>query len=102
MDDLPVQTLPTNHPTKKDVLPKTYAQIILAAKWLVHFQVCPPTHSDDLCHLFCLYPSSMVTYLTMKTMPGWDTHTHTKKLISGSFRDGLNIEREREREIDHR
>ena len=42
-----------------DVLPKTFVQIILAAKWLVRHSssVRLPTNSDDLCLLFCLYPS---------------------------------------------
>ena len=31
-DDLPVHTIPNNHPTKMDVLPKTLDQIILTAK----------------------------------------------------------------------
>ena len=35
MDDHSVHTIPNYHPTKKDVLPKTLVQIILAADWLV-------------------------------------------------------------------
>ena len=34
MDDHSVHTTPNQHPTKMDVLPKTFVQIILAAKWL--------------------------------------------------------------------
>ena len=34
-DDLPVHTTPKHHHSKMDVLPKTFLQIILAAKWLV-------------------------------------------------------------------
>ena len=34
MDDLPVHTIPSHHTTKMDGLPKTFVQIILAAKWL--------------------------------------------------------------------
>ena len=30
----PVHTIPNHHPTKKDVLQKTFVQIILAANWL--------------------------------------------------------------------
>ena len=37
------------------VFPKTFLQIILAAKSLVqHSSVCPPTISDDLCLNFLL------------------------------------------------
>ena len=38
MDDHPVHTIPNHHRNKSykmDVLPKTFVQIILAAKWLV-------------------------------------------------------------------
>ena len=35
MDDHPVHTIPNHCPTKMDVLPKTFVQIILAAKWLM-------------------------------------------------------------------
>ena len=56
MDDHPVHTTPNHHPPKMDVLPKTFLQIILAAKWLVHgIQVHPPNSSDDLCLLFCFF-----------------------------------------------
>ena len=41
MDDHPVQALPIHHPTKMDVLPKTFIQIILAAKW--HSSTSPQT-----------------------------------------------------------
>ena len=47
MDVHPVPTIPNHHPIKMDVLPKTFVQIILAAKWLVR----PPSSSDDLCLL---------------------------------------------------
>ena len=60
MFDHPVRTIPNHHPTKKDVLPKFVVQIILAAKWLVwHFKYVFQAKSEDLCRLFCLYPSSM-------------------------------------------
>ena len=60
MDDHLVHTIPNHHPTKMDVLPKTFVQIILAAKWLVrHSSIRPPNNSDNLSLLFCLYPSSM-------------------------------------------
>ena len=37
------------------VLPKTFLQIILAAKWLLrHSSIRPLNSSDDLCLLFCL------------------------------------------------
>ena len=32
LDDLPVHTTPNLHPPKMDVIPKTFLQIILAAK----------------------------------------------------------------------
>ena len=35
MDDHSVHTIPNPHPSKMDVLPKTFIQIILATKWLV-------------------------------------------------------------------
>ena len=41
MDDHPVQALPIHHPTKMDVLPKTFIQIILAAT-VNGIQVRPP------------------------------------------------------------
>ena len=49
-----IHTTPNHHPAKKDVLPKTFLQIILAAKWLGGIQVHPSNSSDDLCLLFCL------------------------------------------------
>ena len=55
MDDHPVHTIPNRHPTKSDFSIQDLFQIILAAK--CHgIQVHPPTNSDDLCLLFCLYP----------------------------------------------
>ena len=50
-----------HQPTKLNVLPKTCLQIVFAAKWLVLHSsaVSPPTSSDDLCLLFCIYPSSI-------------------------------------------
>ena len=35
MDDNPVHTIPNQHPTIRDVLLKTFVQIIIAVKWLV-------------------------------------------------------------------
>ena len=35
INDHPVDTIPNHHPTKMDVLPITFVQIILAANWLV-------------------------------------------------------------------
>ena len=53
-----VHTTPNHHPTKMDVLSKSFLQIILCANWLVrHSSTFPSTSSDDLCLLFCLYPS---------------------------------------------
>ncbi len=64
MDDHQVHATPNHHPTKMDVLPKTFLQINLAAKYEKLFAVFkywtyPPTSSDDLCLLFCIFPSSM-------------------------------------------
>ena len=43
------QCTPNHHPTKMDVLPKTFVQIILAAKWLVRLSsTSPPNNSDEL------------------------------------------------------
>ena len=54
-----VHTTPNHHPTKMDVLSKSFLQIILCANWLVrHSSTFPSTSSDDLCLLFCLYPST--------------------------------------------
>ena len=60
-DDHQVHTIPSHHPTQMDVLPKTFFQIIHAAKWLVRHSstVRPSINKDDLCLPFCLYPSSM-------------------------------------------
>ena len=45
MDDLPVHTIPSHHPSKMDVLPKTFLKIILAPKWLVwHCSMSPNQH----------------------------------------------------------
>ena len=44
-----------------DVLPKALVQNILETKWFsAAFKFIPPNNSDDLCLLFCLYPSSML------------------------------------------
>ena len=46
--------------TKMDVFPKPFVRIILAPKWLVwHSSIRPPVNGDDLCHIFCLDPTSM-------------------------------------------
>ena len=42
MDDHPVHTTPNHHPTKMDVLPKPFFQIILTAKWLVRHSSTSP------------------------------------------------------------
>ena len=34
-----------------------YKTSLLQNSWC--FQICPPNHSDDICLLFCLYPSSV-------------------------------------------
>ena len=56
MDDNLVHTTPNHHTPNMDVFPKTFLQIILAAKWLqCGIQVRPPNSNDDLCFLFCLF-----------------------------------------------
>ena len=45
MDDHPFHmtcSIPNHHPTKMDVLPKFFVQIILAAKWLVRHSSTSP------------------------------------------------------------
>ena len=42
MDDHPVHTKPNPHPTKIDVLPKTFLQVILGAKYLVQHSSMSP------------------------------------------------------------
>ena len=60
LDDLPVLTIPNHHPSKMDVLLKTFLQIIRAAKWPVRHSSTSQNSSDDLCLLFCINPSSTV------------------------------------------
>ena len=63
MDDHLVHTIPSHQPTKMDVLPKTFVEIILVAKWLVqHLGMRPPTTRDNLCLLFCIYPLVYETF----------------------------------------
>ena len=60
MADHSVHTILNHYPTRMDVLPKMFVQIILASKWLVrHSSTRPPFNSDSLCLPFCLYPSSI-------------------------------------------
>ena len=75
MNDHLVHTIPNHHPSKMDVLPKPFFQIILAAKCLVRHSsryllyLCPPTNSDDHCILFCFNPSSMVIHIWPGSSP---------------------------------
>ena len=55
LDDLPVYTIPNQHPPKMDVLPKTFLHSSLRHS----FQVHPQNSSDDLFLLFFMNPSSM-------------------------------------------
>ena len=61
-----VHTIPNHHPPKRDVLPITFLQIILAAKWLLH----PPTSSYNRCPSYSLidtlYFNSCTTFLNKK------------------------------------
>ena len=55
MDDHPVHTIPNHHPTKMKVLPKTFVQIILAAKWFVRLSnTSPNQHRRPLPSLLSL------------------------------------------------
>ena len=42
IDDHPFHSIPYHHPTKMNVLPKTFVQIILAAKWLARHSSTSP------------------------------------------------------------
>ena len=54
-DDHPVLTIPNRNPTQRDVLPKTFVQIILAAKWLVrHLSTSPHQQRRPLPSLLSL------------------------------------------------
>ena len=66
MDDLPVHTTPNHHPPKMEVLPKTFLQSILTAKWLVGV-----SGSDDLCFLFCLIIILLVEGSITAADPDW-------------------------------
>ena len=70
MDNHPIHTIPNPDLTKMVVLPKTFLQIILAAKWLVHaaFNYVPLV-GDELCRPYCIFPS---------TYGGIPTHKHWK------------------------
>ena len=70
MDNHPIHTIPNPDLTKMVVLPKTFLQIILAAKWLVHaaFNYVPLV-GGELCRPFCIFPS---------TYGGIPTHKHWK------------------------
>ena len=59
MNELPAYITPNHHPPKMDAFPKTFYQIILAAKWQLQHSSTSPNSSDDLCLLFCINPSSM-------------------------------------------
>ena len=57
INDHLVHTTPNQHPSKIDVLSKSFLQVILAAKWLVRHSstVHSANSSDDLFLLFCLF-----------------------------------------------
>ena len=53
MDNHPIHTTENPHPTKMDVLPKTFLQIILSAKWLVrHFKYNPKPAATTFAFFF--------------------------------------------------
>ena len=66
IDDHPVHPPPNHHPPKMDVLPKTFLQSILTAKWLVGV-----SGSDDLCFLFCLIIILLVEGSITAADPDW-------------------------------
>ena len=66
MDDLPVHNTPNHQPLNMDVLTKTS----LPLNGQCSHQVRPPNSSDDICLLFCLYPSSMTIYPSAHTSNG--------------------------------
>ena len=66
-----------HHPSKMDVLSKTYFQIILAAKWLVRHSSKSPTIRDDLCPFFCIY--------------GIHENKEVENLVTHIHRDNINV-----------
>ena len=91
LEDLPVHTTPNHYAPKMDILPETFLQIILAAKWLVRLSSTSPKNgSDDLCLLFCIYPSSMalIDYLydsTQRFAKGTQTFLNQLKMYENEF-----------------
>ena len=63
LDDLPVHTPPNHHNLKMDVLPKTFLQIILAAKWLIRYSSMHPQKQRQPLPslLYTVNPSSLVS-----------------------------------------
>ena len=54
MDDHPVHTIPNHHPTKMDLLLKTFVQIILDANPLVqHSSTSPKTAATTFALITC-------------------------------------------------
>ena len=85
MEDLPVHTTPNHYAPKMDILPETFLQIILAAKWLVRLSSTSP-----ICLLFCIYPSSMalIDYLydsTQRFAKGTQTFLNQLKMYENEF-----------------
>ena len=76
MYDHTVHTMQNNHPSKMDVLLKTFVQNILATKWLVR-QVRSPNNSNNLCLLFCLYCILLLWFRTISWL--WE-HTTVSDL----------------------
>ena len=68
MDDYPFHTIPNQYPTKVDVLPKTFVQIFLAAKWLLrHSSTSPQTTATTFAFSFYfIYSSSMTRSQSQK------------------------------------
>ena len=70
MADHPVHTTLNHHPSKIDVLPKTFLQIILAVKWLVrHSSTSPNQQRRPVPSL--LYLSLFYGWLPVPTVRHW-------------------------------
>ena len=63
IEDLPIHTTPSHHNPKMDVLPKTFPQIILAAKCLVrHSSTSPSQQRRPLPSLLSNFSSIVTVY----------------------------------------
>ena len=58
-----VHTTPNHHPTKRDVLPKTFLQINLAAKWLERHSSTSPQPTATTFALISVYSYILLLWL---------------------------------------